>query len=63
MARAGYDPRAAPRFWEKMEAHADGGSPPEFLSTHPSHGRRVEDLEAAMPRALEYYHDAIAEEE
>ncbi|MCH8475855.1 MAG: M48 family metallopeptidase [Opitutales bacterium] len=59
MARAGYDPRVAPRFWEKMEAHASGGSPPEFLSTHPSHGRRVQDLERAMPRALEYYRAAV----
>lgn len=58
MARAGYDPRVAPRFWEKMEAHAGGGAPPEWLSTHPSHGRRVEDLNRAMPRALEYYRQA-----
>ncbi|MCC5789429.1 MAG: M48 family metallopeptidase [Opitutales bacterium] len=58
MARAGYDPRVAPTFWEKMEAHAGGGSPPEFLSTHPSHGRRVQDLERAMPRALDYYRAA-----
>lgn len=58
MARAGYDPRYAPRFWQKMEAEAKGGSIPEFLSTHPSHGRRIRDLEQAMPRALQYYHRA-----
>jgi predicted Zn-dependent protease len=30
---------------------AGGGQPPEFLSTHPSHGRRIADLQAALPRA------------
>ena len=34
-ARAGYDPRAAIAFWEKMQG-AGGSAPPEFLSTHPS---------------------------
>lgn len=54
MAKAGYDPRAAPRFWERMRARSDG-EPPEFLSTHPSHERRVEDLEALVPDALVLY--------
>ncbi len=58
-ARAGYDPRAAPRFWERMAEAAEGrASPPAFLSTHPSHGRRVSDLENHMPRALRYYEEA-----
>ena len=61
MARAGYDPRAAPRFWERMEAQAGGGSIPEFLSTHPSHGSRVQNLERAMSRALEYYRESGGE--
>lgn len=54
MAMAGYDPREAPRFWERMSASSNG-QPPEFLSTHPSHERRIADLEEHMAEALEYY--------
>ncbi|MGQ0645695.1 MAG: M48 family metallopeptidase [Elusimicrobiota bacterium] len=54
MARAGYDPREAVRFWERMAA-GSGGQPPEFLSTHPSHGRRVADLKSWMDEALKEY--------
>lgn len=52
MARAGYDPREAVRFWERMAAQSEGGAPPEFLSTHPAHASRIVALKAAMPRAL-----------
>ncbi|TVP80411.1 MAG: M48 family peptidase [Puniceicoccaceae bacterium] len=54
-AKAGYDPRAAISFWERMEAQKTGGSPPEFLSTHPSGPTRIRQLNALMPRALEIY--------
>ena len=54
MARAGYDPRNATKFWERMASLGSSGTP-EFLSTHPSHGRRIEELEAAMPEALAIY--------
>jgi predicted Zn-dependent protease len=54
MARAGYDPRECVRFWKRME-ETGGRQPPEFLSTHPSHGTRVQQLEAWMPQALEEY--------
>jgi predicted Zn-dependent protease len=54
MARAGYEPHESIRFWKRME-EAGGGQPPEFLSTHPSHGTRVAQLEALMPKALEEY--------
>lgn len=54
MAMAGYDPRQAPIFWERMEAKG-GAAPPEFLSTHPGPGRRIEKLNSNMPKALEYY--------
>lgn len=51
MARAGYDPREAVAFWERMAAGTgDGGL--EFLSTHPSHETRIADLKALMPDAL-----------
>ena len=54
MARAGYDPRESIRFWQRMET-AGGAQPPEFLSDHPSHGTRIQQLEAEMPKALEEY--------
>ena len=54
MARAGYDPQESIRFWKRMES-AGGNQPPEFLSTHPSHGTRIGALEALMPKALEEY--------
>lgn len=57
-ARAGYDPRAAISFWEKMTALAAGGSVPEFLSTHPNHGNRIQRLQNDMPVALQYFHAA-----
>ena len=51
MARAGYDPREAIAFWERMdESSGEGG--PEFLSTHPAHETRVADLQALLPEAM-----------
>ncbi len=57
MAQAGFDPRGAVQLWKNMEA-AEGGSPPEFLSTHPSHEHRIADLEKRMPAALQVYQAA-----
>jgi len=54
MAMAGYDPREAPKFWERMSA-GGGQAPPEILSTHPSDDTRMRDLEAYMDEALKYY--------
>lgn len=55
MAMAGYDPNAAPAFWERMSALSGGQQPPEFLSTHPSHETRIRDLNAWIPEAMGYY--------
>lgn len=46
--RAGYDPAAAPRLWERMAALGDQG--PEFLSTHPDPANRAERLRELIPR-------------
>ncbi len=54
MAMAGYNPQEAPKFWERMTA-GSSGQPPEFVSTHPSHERRIADLNKHMPEALTYY--------
>ncbi len=54
MASAGYDPRAAVPFWERMNQEG-GARPPEFLSTHPAPERRIEAIKSHLPEALRYY--------
>lgn len=53
-AMAGYDPREAVPFWERM-AKSGGAGQPEFLSTHPSNQTRIRNLEKFMPEAMKYY--------
>ena len=53
-AMAGYDPREAIPFWQRMSA-AGGAKPPEFLSTHPSDETRIKNMNKYMPEALKYY--------
>jgi len=53
-AMAGFDPREALPFWQRM-SKAGGGSPPEFLSTHPSDETRLRKLEKFIPEAMKYY--------
>jgi predicted Zn-dependent protease len=53
-AMAGYDPREAIPFWQRMAAQS-GGNPPEFLSTHPSDETRIRKLKQFMPEVLKYY--------
>src|SRR5436190_16083256 len=57
MARSRYDPRESIPFWQRME-HTGRAQPPEFLSTHPSHGTRIQQLEAEMPKAVEEFNKA-----
>ncbi|MSU45978.1 MAG: M48 family peptidase [Lacunisphaera sp.] len=57
-ARAGYDPRAAITFWQKMDQEGKGSSVPAFLSTHPSHDKRTADLQKWMPEAVPLYEKA-----
>jgi predicted Zn-dependent protease len=56
MAQAGYHPRAAIPFWQRMAA-GGGASPPEFLSTHPSPETRIEQIREYLPEALSYYQE------
>jgi predicted Zn-dependent protease len=57
-ARAGYDPRSALSVWKKMSIASNGQSQPEFLSTHPSHATRYNDLASLMPRVMPLYQAA-----
>jgi len=63
-ARAGYDPRAAITFWQKMVAQkqsaekSGGGSAgalSALLSTHPADEKRIADLKALMPSVVPTY--------
>ena len=55
MAMAGYDPRTAADFWRRMVESKKGGSPPEFLSTHPADETRIRNIERLIPEAMTYY--------
>ncbi|MFO7931754.1 MAG: M48 family metallopeptidase [Desulfosalsimonas sp.] len=55
MAMAGYDPRGAVDFWQRMAEEKQGESPPEFLSTHPADDKRVAGIRDMMPEAMRYY--------
>jgi predicted Zn-dependent protease len=59
-AMAGYNPRESIGLWQRMEKASNGQKPPEFLSTHPSEGRRIEQLQKYMPEALQYYKPGTA---
>jgi predicted Zn-dependent protease len=53
-AMAGYNPREAIPFWQRM-SQAGGAKPPEFLATHPSDENRINRLQGYMEEALKYY--------
>jgi metalloendopeptidase OMA1, mitochondrial len=56
MAEAGYDPREVIAFWERMQTQSGSATaPPEFLSTHPSYGTRINNLKRWLPEAMHYY--------
>jgi predicted Zn-dependent protease len=58
MAMAGYDPRHAEAFWQRMAAAGGGNKPPEFMSTHPSDAARIGKIREEMAEALQHYHPA-----
>jgi Zn-dependent protease with chaperone function len=57
MAKAGFNPEAAPKLWEKMsKASGSSGSALEgLLSTHPTNADRQENLQKLLPAALKIY--------
>lgn len=60
MAKAGFDPAESIVLWQKMSQASQGPQPVEFLSTHPSHGTRIQDLQARLPAARQIQRQANA---
>jgi predicted Zn-dependent protease len=56
-ARAGYDPAAGVTLWQKMMA-ANKGAPPQWMSTHPSSGTRIKEIQAKLPKVMPLYDKA-----
>ncbi len=64
MANAGYDPAEAPIFWGRMAEMSGGGGSSaleEFMSTHPSNERRIQQLQDLQAEALPLYRAASGE--
>jgi predicted Zn-dependent protease len=58
-AGAGYDPRAAITFWQKMaKANAGAQKPPVWFSTHPSDEQRIANLQKLAPQYIPLYENA-----
>ncbi|MDP5291488.1 M48 family metallopeptidase [Oceanimonas sp. CHS3-5] len=57
MAKAGFDPEQAITLWRNMAAQSNG-QPPQLLSTHPSHGTRIQGLSSLMSEASNFYRQA-----
>jgi predicted Zn-dependent protease len=55
MAMAGYNPQGAVDFWQRMANLKKSGGPPEFLSTHPSDDKRIDNIRQLIPEAMQYY--------
>ncbi|MDD5070563.1 MAG: M48 family metallopeptidase [Candidatus Omnitrophica bacterium] len=55
MAMAGYDPKGAVSFWERMAKLKGNNNSLEFLSTHPSDQTRIENIKKQLPEAMTYF--------
>ena len=51
MAKAGYDPNEAVRFWKRFADVKEEKEVPEFLSTHPADKRRIALINRYLTRA------------
>lgn len=59
MAMAGYEPKEAIPFWQRMKAASGGSKVPEFLSTHPSEETRISRITDWLPTAESYFVKAV----
>ena len=63
MARAGYNPQEAVKFWEIMyEKNKDQKRPPAWLSTHPPTQKRIAEIKKLLPDAMEVYNSSAKAE-
>jgi metalloendopeptidase OMA1, mitochondrial len=58
MAKAGYDPEEAIRFWKRFSIAKGDKEPPEWASTHPADQTRVLGLKSYLSRATFTYRNA-----
>ncbi|MGC6506668.1 MAG: M48 family metallopeptidase [Coraliomargaritaceae bacterium] len=58
-AKAGYNPLAAVKFWERMSAQNTGTAPPELLSTHPADSRRINRIKMQLPKVMPEYRKSL----
>lgn len=57
MAQAGFDPRASIELWQLMQ-RKNGSGGPQFLSTHPAPGNRIQALQTQLNRTMPLYERA-----
>ncbi len=60
MAKAGFNPAESIKLWQKMAQASQGAEPVEFMSTHPSHASRIQNLQANLPKAQQLQQQANA---
>ena len=52
---AGYDIRETTKVWERMKETNKGKEPPEWMSTHPSTSRRIQQISDWIPEIILSY--------
>ena len=52
---SGYDIRETTKIWERMKKANKGKEPPEFMSTHPSNNRRIDQINKWMNEVILKY--------
>ena len=60
MAKAGFDPTQSITLWQKMDQASQGQQPIEFMSTHPAHATRIQQLQQHLPQAMALFQQAQA---
>ena len=58
-AKAGYNPLAAVKFWERISAENSVKAPPELLSTHPADSRRINRIKVQLPKVMPIYRETL----
>jgi predicted Zn-dependent protease len=56
---AGFDLRESVKIWERMSKANEGKEPPEWMSTHPSSQKRIENLKTWIPEIILSYPPVI----